>query len=128
MSDGTERQKQADESFCSSCGAVIKKEAEICPKCGVRQLSPPRNGLFVSSGNVQEKYPPGYQPKDNTTAFLLCLFLGWLGIHRFYVGKIGTGILMLLTMGGLFIWELVDFIMICCHKFTDKQGYLLSSK
>jgi len=35
MSDG--REKAADEAFCSSCSAIIKKEAEICPKCGVRQ-------------------------------------------------------------------------------------------
>ena len=118
MSEPNDRQKQADESFCSSCGAIIKKEAEICPKCGVRQ--------YAASGNVQqEKYPPGYQPKSNLTALLLCLFLGCLGVHRFYVGKTGTGILMLLTLGGFFIWELIDFIMICCNKFTDSKGYAL---
>lgn len=55
-------------------------------------------------------------------ALLLCFFLGWLGVHRFYVGKIGTGILMLITFGGFGIWQLIDFILIVCGAFTDKQG------
>jgi TM2 domain-containing membrane protein YozV len=55
-------------------------------------------------------------------AFLLCFFLGALGIHRFYVGKTGTGIAQLLTLGGLGFWALIDFIMITVGKFTDKAG------
>ncbi|MBN1831806.1 MAG: NINE protein [Deltaproteobacteria bacterium] len=54
--------------------------------------------------------------------FVLCLLLGGFGVHRFYVGKIGTGILMLLTLGGLGIWVLVDLIIILCGEFTDKDG------
>jgi TM2 domain-containing membrane protein YozV len=54
--------------------------------------------------------------------FVLCLLLGGFGVHRFYVGKIGTGILMLLTFGGLGIWVLVDLIVIICGEFTDKDG------
>ncbi|WP_459623487.1 NINE protein, partial [Burkholderia sp. 3C] len=52
-------------------------------------------------------------------AFLMCLFLGSLGFHRFYVGKIGTGILMLLTLGGLGIWTLIDLIIMACGNFKD---------
>ncbi|HHI81455.1 MAG TPA: NINE protein [Planctomycetes bacterium] len=55
-------------------------------------------------------------------AFLLCFLLGFLGAHRFYVGKIGTGILQLLTLGGLGIWALIDMIMIIVGAFTDKEG------
>ena len=61
-------------------------------------------------------------PKSGITAFLLCLFLGALGIHRFYVGKIGTGILMLITGGGMGFWCLYDLVSIVCKNFTDKQG------
>ena len=55
-------------------------------------------------------------------AFLLCFFLGFLGVHRFYVGKIGTGILQIVTLGGLGIWALIDWIMIIVGAFTDKDG------
>ncbi len=58
---------------------------------------------------------------------LLCFFLGSLGVHRFYVGKIGTGLLMLVTLGGLGIWTLVDFIVIACSKFKDKDGFYIKS-
>ncbi|HBT72578.1 MAG TPA: NINE protein [Lysinibacillus sp.] len=58
---------------------------------------------------------------------LLCFFLGSLGAHRFYVGKIGTGILMFFTLGGLGIWTLIDLIMIIVGKFTDKDGHLIKS-
>jgi TM2 domain-containing membrane protein YozV len=60
--------------------------------------------------------------KGFVPALLLCFFFGVLGVHRFYVGKIGTGILQLLTLGGLGIWALIDFIMIVVGSFTDKQG------
>jgi TM2 domain-containing membrane protein YozV len=59
-------------------------------------------------------------------AFLLCFFLGILGVHRFYVGKIGTGILQLVTLGGLGIWALIDCIMLIVGAFTDKQGNKLT--
>lgn len=60
--------------------------------------------------------------KSYIVMILLCFFLGSLGIHRFYVGKIGTGILMIITLGGLGIWALIDFIMIIIGKFKDKEG------
>ena len=52
----------------------------------------------------------------------LCILLGELGAHRFYVGKVGTGILMLLTLGGLGVWWMIDLILIYRGKFTDKKG------
>ena len=54
--------------------------------------------------------------------FLLCFFIGSLGIHRFYVGKTGTGIAMIFTLGGCGIWALIDLIMIVTGNFTDSEG------
>jgi TM2 domain-containing membrane protein YozV len=64
----------------------------------------------------------GNSPKGFVPTILLCFFLGTFGIHRFYVGKTGTGILQLLTLGGLGIWALVDFIMVVTGNFTDGAG------
>jgi TM2 domain-containing membrane protein YozV len=60
--------------------------------------------------------------KKRLVALLLCFFLGVLGVHRFYVGKVGSGIVQLLTLGGLGIWALIDLIMIICGAFTDNEG------
>jgi TM2 domain-containing membrane protein YozV len=54
--------------------------------------------------------------------FLLFFFLSWLGIHRFYVGKIGTAILYIITLGGFGIWWIVDLILIVTGSFTDSRG------
>ena len=59
-------------------------------------------------------------------AAILCFFLGCFGIHRFYVGKIGTGVLQILTLGGIGIWALIDFVMIVIGSFTDKEGNKLT--
>lgn len=61
-------------------------------------------------------------PKSFIATLLFCFFLGGLSIHRFYVGKIGTAILQIITAGGLGVWLLIDFIMIICQAFKDKEG------
>lgn len=53
---------------------------------------------------------------------IFCFFFGVLGVHRFYAGKIGTGILQLLTGGGFGIWALWDLFMLILGKFEDSEG------
>ncbi len=60
--------------------------------------------------------------KKRLVALLLCFFLGVWGVHRFYVGKVGTGVAQILTLGGLGIWWLIDLIMIICGAFRDQEG------
>ena len=64
-------------------------------------------------------------PKSFVTALLLSLFLGGLGVDRFYLGYTGLGIAKLLTFGGLGIWALIDFIMIAMRKITAADGSAL---
>jgi TM2 domain-containing membrane protein YozV/ribosomal protein L40E len=70
--------------FCSECGAKISAKAEVCPKCGVRSST--------TSGSEHNK----------TTAALLALFLGGLGMHKFYLGRTGMGLIYL-----VFCWTLI---------------------
>lgn len=95
--------------FCRGCGKEIHDSAPSCPHCGARQQQMQNK---VASDTDKRILP----------AALLCFFLGALGVHRFYVGKIGTGILQLCTLGGLGIWALIDFIMIVVGSFSDKDG------
>lgn len=74
---------------------------------------------------TQAPQPPPQAPQEGKSwlaALLLCLFLGGLGVHRFYVGKVGTGIVMIFTLGGLGIWALIDLIMIAVGSFKDAKG------
>ena len=99
----------SDGKFCRDCGEKIKTAAEICPNCGVRQMS--------VSENINAS------PKSFVTALILVVLLGGLGVHRFYVGKPITGILIILTFFGFFgIWPLIDLIMIATGNFKDSNG------
>ena len=94
--------------FCQNCGAEISDKAVVCVKCGCAV-----NGVRFYREN---------ESKEWLIVLLLCFFLGAFGVHRFYVGKIGTGIAQLLTCGGCGIWALIDFVMILVGNFTDAEG------
>lgn len=101
-----------------------------------QQTPPPYNGQPPYGQPYQQPYngqPPygGYpmqpvSPYNRWLAFALCLLLGVLGIHRFYVGKIGTGILYIFTGGLCGVGALVDLITIACGSFRDINGQILT--
>ena len=70
----------------------------------------------MSSENI------GNSEKNFVATLILCILLGSIGVHRFYAGRIVTGILMILTLGGLGIWVLIDLIIIATGSFKDSQG------
>jgi TM2 domain-containing membrane protein YozV len=97
--------------YCAHCGAELMDEAVVCVKCG------------CAIENIIE----GASEKDWLTTLLLALFLGGIGIHRFYVNKIGTGIIMILLCwtGISLIWAIIDIIMIATGRFKDKNGNII---
>lgn len=101
------------DKFCYDCGGPTDPLAEVCVKCGARLKE------AVADASIS--------PKSRTAVSLLAFFLGELGIHRFYLGKIGTGILMLVTLGGLGVWALIDFIFAVSGHMKDKQGRLIKN-
>jgi len=74
-----------------------------------------------------EKVEAQVSGKSKLVALLLCFFLGWAGGHRFYVGKVGTGLMMMFTMGGFGMWYFLDFIMISTGNFKDNANLPLST-
>jgi len=75
--------------------------------------------------SLKGENPMKGEGKDWLTTLLLCFFLGFLGVHRFYTGHTGIGVVQLLTLGGCGIWTLIDFIMIIVGNFKDAKGNLL---
>lgn len=100
--------------YCHSCGAIIDGRATVCPSCRAKQPVPyaPAGGAMTFVESEKRILP----------AIVLAFVLGPFGAHRFYVGKIGTAILQLCTLGGLGIWVLIDIIMLAVGSFRDKEG------
>lgn len=128
---------------CIKCGAQIPVDAMICPVCGANQETQQEDAQqpqqeqqpvqpVVEQQQQQTNEPnPEVGEKDKTTTLILCIlpyFVQIHGIHRFYTGHIGIGIIQLLTWGGCGIWTLIDLIQIISGKFTDAEGKQLKGK
>lgn len=92
----------ADANFCANCGAAVNGEEEEPSVTYYYSRINNGNSITVSKGRRKSKW----------TAFLLCLFLGYFGAHKFYEGKVGMGILYLLTAGLFGIGWLIDCIIL----------------
>lgn len=116
-----DQQEAPAKKFCRSCGRQLSASADYCPICG--QSTRPQ------AAHAPTYYPPAQQPnviinnvntvnavngreRDKWVAFLLCLFLGYFGAHKFYEGKVGMGILYLLTAGLVGFGWLIDCIIL----------------
>ena len=102
--------------YCKHCGAEINENAVVCVKCGCAV-----NDSFYRSQTVDKNA----SDKNWLVTTILCLCLGFIGAHRFYVGRMGSAILMLLTWGGLGIWALIDLLVIISGNFKDSEGKII---
>lgn len=118
----------APEKFCKFCGGKIHADAVICPLCGrqveemkgsadaspqqivINNTNTNTNSNINQNTNTIHSRAPYKKAKSKWVALLLCFFLGIFGAHKFYEGKIGMGILYLLTGGLLVIGVVIDFI------------------
>ena len=110
--------KNPDEKFCCECGGVIKAKAELCVRCGCRQP-----GMYGSGNSLTATTPNG---KSQLVAALL--FLGGIGVHKFYLGRIGWGIVYL-----LFCWTFIPtiialiegivYVAMSADSFAAKYGH-----
>jgi hypothetical protein len=90
----------------------------FCHSCGWdSRTSPP-----APAAATREPLPPDASHRSRLTALLLCLLLGWVGAHRFYVGKIGTGLIWLFSLGIFGIGLIFDLILIATGELRDKEA------
>ena len=105
--------------FCEFCGNNVATNADICPNCGkqIEELkindSKTNPQVIVNNTNVVNGVL-GRKQCDKWIALLLCIFLGFLGGHKFYEGKGGMGVIYIFTFGLFGIGLIVDFITIIC--------------
>ncbi len=117
----------------------VEPEKAYCPQCGTPMLATDRycNGCGWDAQTHDQRPSEGAGPRqppptprrtappsdfNRLTTFLLCLLLGFLGVHRFYVGRVGSGIVWLLTGGVLAVGWIYDLVMIATGEFQDEQG------
>jgi TM2 domain-containing membrane protein YozV len=106
---------KTDEMYCSCCGSIIKRQAEICVNCGVRVSTQPLAVGVVTSD------------KSRLAAGLLGILLGGIGVHRFYLGNIGIGIIQIIvtiiTLGIGSLWGFIEgIIIIAGANWKDAEG------
>lgn len=98
--------------FCVTCGAEMDRGDIYCHGCG-------------GDSRVAPKEPPprlvdpNPSPYNRLAALLLCVLFGFFGLHRFYVGKVGTGVIWLFTLGFLGVGQVYDLVLIATGEFRD---------
>lgn len=121
--NATQAQNEMQTKFCKFCGSIISFDAVVCTHCGrqveeLKSAAAPAPQVIVNNTNTNTNVntnvnAAGYRKCCNKwTAFFLCLFLGFVGAHKFYERKVGMGILYIFTCGLFAIGWIIDLIAI----------------
>lgn len=123
---------QGNAKFCKHCGQAIDGDCVVCPKCGkqVEELKQEQQQpIVINNTNTNTNVATAYveegrrrRPINKWVSFVLCLFLGYVGAHKFYEGKIGMGFLYLFTVGLFGIGWIVD----CVRILLKPNPYYIS--
>lgn len=129
-----ETEKLDYEKLCKWCGEELKQPEGICPKCDVedngnKAIGKRRSEIKANNDPfnvvVNNALGPKGEGYDWFITLLLCFFVGFLGVHRFYTGSMLLGVGQLLTFGGCGLWTMVDFALILMNTYKDGNGRLL---
>lgn len=106
---------QLKTKYCKFCGEKIPEDAIVCTHCGrqVEQIKSEQPQVIINNtnSNVNKNVNAGFgREKNKWVALILCIFLGYIGAHKFYEGKVGMGILYIFTVGLFGIGWIVDII------------------
>nr|WP_297937217.1 NINE protein [uncultured Lachnoclostridium sp.] len=115
-------------NYCKSCiGKAFSEQEKLSKSPQTININNNNIANSVSSVNQINSVNQMISPKSRLVSLLLCIFLGFFGIHRFYAGKIGTGIIYILTLGLFGFGVLFDFILIIIGSFRDKYGMFIKN-
>ena len=108
---------QPGKKFCKHCGQQIDQDCIVCPICGkqVEDLKSSQQPVVINNTNtntVDVKMENRGKEKNKWVAFVLCLFLGLVGAHKCYEGKILMGVIYIFTAGLFFVGWIIDLIAI----------------
>ena len=123
MDNQTTTQEAIKTKFCKHCGAKIPEDAVICTTCGrqfeeIKTAQPSTPNIVINNANSNTNTNTNTnvvncamgRAKNKWVAILLCVFLGYLGGHKFYEGKFGMGLVYMFTCGLFFIGIVIDFL------------------
>lgn len=109
--------------YCPQCGEKMDADQRYCTSCGWDAEAPEEPPPLPQRGPVESPRDLGpASDKNRLTALLLCVLLGWLGAHRFYIDKVGTGLLFLISFGFLGVGVIYDAVMLATGELKDGEG------
>lgn len=111
---------QSEPVFCPQCGAKMESAQRFCSGCGWDAENPEKPPPGPARKSPRELGP--LSPHNRLTVLLLAVLIGWIGVHRFYVGRTLSGVVWLLTFGFLGVGVIYDLVLIATGEFRDAEG------